>query len=72
MKVSVIVKPNSRKTAVTQLAGGEYQVAVQAPPRDGKANLAVIEALARHFDVPRSSVRITHGHGGRKKLVTID
>lgn len=71
MKLKIIVKPNARKTAVEKLADGSWKVSVNAPPTEGKANEAVIEALAQHFKVPKSAVHILHGGHGRKKLVVI-
>jgi uncharacterized protein YggU (UPF0235/DUF167 family) len=44
---------------------------VTAPPHDGEANAAVIDALAAHYGVPRSRVRIITGHHGRRKQVEI-
>lgn len=47
-------------------------VAVTAPPVDGKANAAVVAALANAFGVPKRSVTIVRGETGRSKLVEID
>jgi len=44
---------------------------VAAPPREGQANAAVVAALAEHFGVPRSQVRIIRGAGSRHKIVEI-
>lgn len=71
MKIEVHVKPNSRKEGVEKTAAGIYKVAVNAPPQDGRANEAVVELLAEHFDVPKSSITILRGHSGRKKLVSL-
>jgi len=71
MKLTITVKPNSRKTQVEPVGEGEYRVWVTASPQDGKANEAVIEALADHFDVPKSRIRIVHGASSRKKLIEI-
>jgi uncharacterized protein (TIGR00251 family) len=71
MKISVTVKPNSRKEEVVSTAEGEYTVRVCAPPVEGKANERVIELLAKHFGVPKSRVTISRGSSGRKKIVEI-
>ncbi len=39
---------------------------------DGKANLAVIEALAENYDVPKSMVRLISGHTSKTKTFEID
>lgn len=71
MKFSVTVKPHAKRQCVEPLPDGSYRVAVSAPPAEGKANEAVIAALAVHFSVPKSAVRIVRGHRGKKKLVEI-
>lgn len=71
MKILVAVKPNSKKSEVKKISEGEYAVSVNAPAREGKANEAVIELLARHFSVPKSSIRIIRGQTARRKLIEI-
>jgi uncharacterized protein YggU (UPF0235/DUF167 family) len=46
MKIQVKVKPNSKTQEVSQ-EGSSFAVKVKEPAREGKANLAVIELLAR-------------------------
>lgn len=71
VKIEIQVKPNARKESIEQLESGAYKISVNASPRDGQANLAVVELLARHFKVPKSSITILRGHSGRKKLVEV-
>ena len=71
MKIEVLVKPGAKKNEVLKSADGIYRVRVKAPALEGRANDAVIEALAGHFGVPRRSVTILHGHLGRRKIVLI-
>ena len=71
MRISVQVVPRARRSHVDALADGSLRVAVTAPPHDGEANAAVIDALAAHYGVPRSRVRIVAGHRGRRKHVEI-
>lgn len=70
-RIHVTVKPRARKSEVAQTATGEYRVSVRAPARDGKANLELIEILAMHFNLPRSSLKIVRGHSARRKLIEI-
>lgn len=71
MKIAVTVVPRARTTRVEPLADGGLRVRVAAPPHAGQANAAVIEALAAHYRVPKSRVRIVSGGAGRRKLVEI-
>ncbi|MBI2359264.1 MAG: DUF167 domain-containing protein [Deltaproteobacteria bacterium] len=70
-RISVTAKPQASQESVKRISPGEYLVSVLAPPRDGKANRAIVELLARHFSVAKTDVKILRGHSGRKKLVEI-
>src|SRR4249920_1100473 len=66
------VVPRASRTAVGPAVGDRLRVAVTAPPVDGAANAAVIEALAEAFGVRRAAVSIVRGETGRRKTVRID
>ena len=66
MKYSVCVKLHKDFIEVN---GGEITVGVMAQPEKGKANEEVIKKIAKHFSVPRSSVRIVSGATSKKKIV---
>lgn len=72
MKLSLLVKPNSKHEKVEDLGDGTWKVSVKAPPTEGKANEAVIAALAKHFGVPKSAVILLHGLKGKRKRVMVD
>lgn len=69
--IQVTVRPSSKKDEVTATGEGQFRVSVRAPAHEGKANEALTALLAKHFSVPRSSIKILHGLTGRKKLVQI-
>ena len=71
MRVTVTVKPGAKGTKVTEIGAGHLAVAVKEPAQEGKANYAVLEALARHFHVSLSQVRLAAGSRSRIKLVDI-
>lgn len=47
------------------------KVAVAAAPEGGKANAALVQMLARAWDVPKSSVTVVAGARDRRKTVGI-
>ncbi len=49
----------------------DFKVWVKEPAKEGKANQAVIKALAKYFSVPKSSVNIVSGAGGKQKIIEI-
>ena len=71
MKITVQVKPNTRKDEVMVRDDGVYVVKVAVPPIEGRANERLIEILAKHFKKPKRSVEILSGTRGRHKIVEI-
>lgn len=69
--VTVLVAPR----AAVDLAGGERAgallVRVTAAPADGKANAAVVRALAKALAVPPSEVLLVRGATARTKLLSL-
>jgi uncharacterized protein (TIGR00251 family) len=70
MRLQAKVMPNSRTEEVRQ-KGDTLLVRVKEPPREGKANAAVVKAVAKHFGVSPRSVRILSGHASRNKIIEI-
>ena len=71
MRLTVRVTPRARQRRIEQAADGTWRALVPEPPEDGRANAAVLELLAEHFDVPKRALRIVRGHTGRQKVVEI-
>ena len=71
MKVEVRVKPQAKTTSVELQANGSLLVKVKEPAKDGKANDAVIRAVADYFGLPKSTVKIVHGLSSRNKILEI-
>jgi uncharacterized protein len=67
----VKVHPRAKKDAITGEVGDALKVALNAPPVDGKANVACIRFLAEILRVPRSSVTIAAGETNRNKLIRV-
>ncbi|MBL7665174.1 MAG: DUF167 domain-containing protein [Bacteriovoracaceae bacterium] len=71
MKISVSVKTRSKKESVEKQDDTAYVVRVNTPPVDGKANERVVELLADHFQISKSSVQLLSGHKSKKKVFEI-
>ena len=71
MKIEVRVKPGAKKQDIEKQADGTLVVKIKEPAREGRANEAVIQAVAGHFSVPKHSVTILRGHRSRTKLIEV-
>ena len=54
------------------LPDGRWKVKIAAPPLEGRANEELVRFVARSLELPRRSVRVAHGAGGRDKVVDVD
>lgn len=70
--VRVVVKPGSKKGPYIQLGlDGLLMVCVREPALEGKANIAVINELAKYYDVPKSRISLKSGSTGKYKTFII-
>ena len=70
MKIQVKVKPNSKIEGVSR-EGDDFVVKVKEPPREGRANQAVIKLLAEYFGVSQNQVRILSGFKSKSKVIEL-
>lgn len=49
----------------------EIEIGIMEKPLRGKANEEIIKKIAKHFDIPRSNVRIVTGARSQTKVVEI-
>lgn len=68
MKIPVIVHPNSKRPRVEKDLLNTIHVYVSEPPLEGKANAAVIEALAKYFKVKRRNMLLVSGQKSKNKV----
>jgi uncharacterized protein (TIGR00251 family) len=67
----VRAQPGARKTGVLGEQGVALKVAVTAPPEDGRANKALVEALRDLLNRKRSEVELLSGATSREKRFLI-
>ena len=68
--LDIKVIPGAKRDCWKDEDGG-VKVYLAAPAVEGKANKALIDFLARHFDVRRGQVEIIRGLTSRRKTVRI-
>jgi len=69
MKIFVSIKPGAKVKKVEKTDESHFKVWVKESPVDGKANLALMKALAGYFDIAPSRIEIVSGHSSKKKVV---
>ena len=71
MYVNIKVITNSKIQQLTQLKPLYYKAKLRSIPEKGKANLELIDLIAKHFNCAKSEVKIISGHRSREKLLSI-
>ncbi len=72
MKVFVKTKPNAKEEKIKKIDETHFDVWVKEPPKDGKANQAVIRVLAEYFNIAPSRTRIISGFASKQKICEIE
>ena len=72
MKISVVVKPHSKRPAGCETqADGSYVLYTRAPAVEGMANKEALRMIASEFGVPISAVRLSSGARNGHKIFEI-
>lgn len=65
-------KPSVKGEKVEKIDPKSFIVSVKEPPGKGKANTAILKALAEYFQILKSQIRIIFGHTSRQKVVEVE
>lgn len=71
MRIFVRVKPKAKEEKVEKVDENNYKVSVKEPPEKGRANLAVIQALADYFGISTSKIKIVSGFSSKQKVLEV-
>jgi uncharacterized protein (TIGR00251 family) len=71
MLINVHVTANAKEASLTKLDENNFDARVDKRAEGGEANRRLIEILSRHFEVPKSKIRITKGIKARDKVVEV-
>ena len=72
LRFQVHVKPRAARSGVLGVREGRLDVAVSAPPVEGKANAELVQILSRKLELPRRAITIVSGQTGRQKWVSVE
>ena len=68
LKIKVI--PSAKQSKIIE-EGDSIRAYVTVPAKEGKANKALIELLAKHFGIKKSNIEIVKGEKARDKTIEI-
>lgn len=71
MKIFVQAKAGSKNEEIRQTDLTHFVIRVKEPAREGKANQEVARLLAKHFQIPRSNVKMIRGTKSKSKIFEI-
>lgn len=68
--IKVRVIPNAKRNEIKETADG-YRIYLTAPPREDKANKALVEILADFLKLKKSQLSIIKGAHSKEKIIQI-
>ena len=71
MKLFVMVKAGAKGEKVEPIDESHFRVAVKEPAQDGRANEAVLKALARYLGLAPSCLSLVRGLASKSKVIEI-
>ena len=72
MILEVHVQPGAKRSEFAGRHGERIKIRLAARAVDNKANDALVEFLAEHYQVPKNRVRIAAGLKSRQKRIVIE
>lgn len=71
MKIFVKAKANAKKEQVETVDATHFVVQVKESPIQGKANRAIMNVLAKYFNIAPSRIKIVSGSSSKQKILEI-
>ena|GEM_PF-716528 len=71
MKVTVIAHPHSKNPHITKDSAGTLHVYVKERALEGKANKAILTALANHLNIRKNHIFLVSGIQSKHKVFEI-
>ena len=70
MIIKLKVKPGKQEEKI-EFNGNEYTIYLKERAKKGKANMALIKLLAKHFNTSSANVKILRGLTSKHKIIEI-
>ena len=72
MKFFVTAKTGAKESKIKRINKQHLAVWVKERPQKGRANKAIVKAVADYLGVPKSSVNILHGKISKHKVLEVE
>ncbi len=72
MKILVQVKPGAKGKKIERVDKTHFKISVKEPAKEGRANSAVVKAVADYFGVSISRVTVVSGLTSREKALELN
>ncbi|MGB9609116.1 MAG: DUF167 domain-containing protein [Minisyncoccia bacterium] len=72
MFVFVKVAPGSKENKIEKINDNHFLIKVKALPEKGKANEAVLNILAKYFNINKTKIKLVSGKTSKNKLFKIN
>lgn len=69
--IQIQVLPNAKENKVVEVEGERCKIKIKAPPVDNKANVELVEFLAKMFGLAKKNVNILQGEHSKYKAVLL-
>ena len=70
MKLQVKVSPGKKEEKI-EIIDGVFEISLKERAEKGKANIALIKLLAKHFNTSSANVKILRGLTSKNKVIEI-
>ncbi len=69
--INIKVEPRSSRSGIVGPYGDGLKVRLTSPPVEGRANVEVIEVLAKEFGISKKDVEIISGKKSKNKIIRL-
>jgi len=70
-EIKIRVIPNAKRLEVIELDDGWLKIKLNSPAEGGRANKALISILSKHYNLPKSKIKIISGEKSRIKIIKL-
>jgi len=70
-EIKIRVTPNAKRPEIIELEDSSLKIKIKSPAHEGKANKELISVLSKHYNLPKSKIKIMSGEKSRNKIIKL-